>query len=294
MYSIRKRFFIFILFSFIEKQVAHAPPEASEFHSREPAKEDERPVDKGNDENDAMTPISEPESCSLEATEEPSSDAVVNAETGEEESTALSEMKDSIEPHDAANDGLLATYSDKKSKIAPEEESNDSDTVGPPDFTVSLGENTKGVSEGENSRPPKQGEESDESDATGPPSVTVSLGEDPEGFNDGENALPSKHPHLGDIGKQEPLHEVPSTPVKDTSFASSASSTPVGKLIIPSAEGSTAESSSIGAEDIDEDSSPRTPRQEDQSPRMAEEFIQFWLVMRIFDNEVTIFFHRRY
>lgn len=215
-----------------------------------PTKEDQKSFDVEDDECSSITQISGP--TSLEESRPVEQEAVVNGETGEEESQEL-------EPR-ASNDGLLAVFSDKQSATIREEESDVSDT------------------------------------SMGPPVVTVSVEEYPTEIQEGEFTPTSKHPHLGDLGKQEPLQEEPDTPVKDTSFTSSASSTPVGKLIIPTADSSTAESSSAGMEDVDEETStpgPCTPRQEEQSPRMADEYLQFWLVMRIFDNEVTIFFHGR-
>ena len=178
----------------------------------------------------------------------------VNVETGEEESAVRSE------PFAATRNDLLAIYSDKQTETAQKEECSDSET------SMEL------------------------------PVVTIS-DEGPGKTRDGETTLASKHPFLGDIGKQEPLQVEPSTPEKDTSFTSSANSTPLGKLVIPSVEESNAESIGIGGEDVVEDSgtpSPRTPRQEDQSCLLAEEYLPFWVVMRIFDNEVTIFFHQRY
>ena len=230
---------------------------ALESLSSDPMKEDQKPLDGDNDLFSATTPISESASCGLEENDQVEPEAVVNAETGEEES----EVENIPERCTAVNDGLLAIHSDKQSAVVQEEESNDSDA------------------------------------SMGPLTVTVSVEEGPSEIRYGESTPSSKHPQLGEVGKQEPLPDDPATPVKDTSCPSSAASTPLGKLIIPGIEGSTAESSSTGAGDVNEESStpsPRTPRQEEQSPRMAEEYLQFWLVMRIFDNEVTIFFHQRY
>ena len=178
----------------------------------------------------------------------------VNVETGEEESAVRSE------PFDATSNDLLAIYSDEQNETAQKEECTD------PETSMEL------------------------------PVVTIS-DEGPGKTRDSETTLVSKHPLLGDIGKQEPLQVEPSTPEKDTSFTSSSNSTPVGKLVIPSVEESNAESIGIGEEDVFEDSgtpSPLTPRQGDQSCLLAEEYLPFWVVMRIFDNEVTIFFHQRY
>lgn len=177
----------------------------------------------------------------------------VNVETGEEESAVRSE------PFAATSNDLLAIYSDEQAEMAQKEECTDSET------SMEL------------------------------PVVTIS-DEGPGKIRDGETTVASKHPLFGDMGKQEPLQVEPSTPEKDTSFTSSANSTPVGKLVIPSVEESNAESIGIGEEDVFEDSgtpSPLTPRQGDQSCLLDEEYLPFWVVMRIFDNEVTIFFHQR-
>lgn len=163
------------------------------------------------------------------------------------------------EPFAATSNDLLAIYTDEQTETAQKEECTDSET------SMEL------------------------------PVVTIS-DEGPGKTRDGETTLASKHPLLGDIGKQEPLQVEPSTPEKDTSFASSANSTPVGKLVIPSVEESNAESIGIGEDGVEDSGtpSPRTPRQEDPSCLLAEEYLPFWVVMRIFDNEVTIFFHQRY
>ena len=187
--------------------------------------------------------------------------AVTDSE-GKEEATAVPEMENTLESHSGANEGLLAIYVAKESETTQREESNYSDT------------------------------------ALGSPAVTVSLQEDPG--KDEETTPPTKHPHLSEVGKQDPTQEeadseAAATPVKDSSFTSSAGSTPVGNLLLAAVNITSANSSGMAAED-DEGSvaSPLTPRQEEQSTgEGAEEYLQFWLVMRIFDNEVAIFFHRR-
>lgn len=179
-----------------------------------------------------------------------------------EERTAIPEVENTVDLHSRANEGLLAIYVPKQADITQQEDSNNSDT------------------------------------SIEPPAVTVSLQEDTG--EDGETTPPTKHPHLGQVGKQHPTQEeadspAAATPVKDSSFTSSAGSTPVGKLLMPAVDVTAADSSDMAAED-DEGStaSPRTPRQEEQSAcEVPEEYLQFWLVMRIFDNEVAIFFHRR-
>ena len=187
---------------------------------------------------------------------------VVNAETGEAESNALFERKSNSEqfPETVVNDGLLAIYSDKETTIVQEEETNDFET------------------------------------SVGLPTVTVSVDEYPGEMQEGETTPHSKHPHVSEVGKQQAVQGETVTPVKDSSFTSSAGSTPVGTFMISVAEGSMTEDSSTAVEDGEEDSgtpSPRTPRQDEQNPTMADEYLQFWLVMRIFDDKVTIFFHRR-
>lgn len=173
---------------------------------------------------------------------------------GKEETATVPEMENTLESNCGDNEGLLAIY--------VERQSNYSDT------------------------------------SIGSPAVTVSLPEDP--VEDEEKTPPTKRPHLGQLGKQNPTQEEADspaavTPVKDSSFTSSAGSTPVGKLLMAAVDITSAGSSDMAAED-DEDSavSPLTPRQEEQSAgNIAEEYLQFWLMMRIFDNEVAIFFHRR-
>ena len=187
--------------------------------------------------------------------------AVTDSE-GMEEATAVPEMENTLESHSGANEGLLAIYVERDVETTQREESNYSDT------------------------------------SIGSPAVTVSLQEDP--VEDEETTSPTKHPHLGEVGIQNPTQEeadsqAAATPVKDSSFTSSAGSTPVGNLLLAAVNITSANSSGMAAED-DEGSvaSPLTPRQEEQSTgEGAEEYLQFWLVMRIFDNEVAIFFHRR-
>ncbi|KAJ7386496.1 hypothetical protein OS493_008630 [Desmophyllum pertusum] len=187
--------------------------------------------------------------------------AVMDAGKGTEEIAIPLEVENTVDTHTTANEGLLAIYVEKQSTITQQEESNDLDS------------------------------------SIGPLAVTVSLQEDPK--ENEPSTPPSKHPHLGEVGKQHPTQEEPdspaaATPVKYSSFASSAGSTPVGKLIIPAADVSTADSSNTAAEDDESGTpSPCTPRQEEHSDEIAEKYLQFWLVMRIFDNEVDIFFHRR-
>ena len=253
--------------------------------SSDPSKEDQQPPDEENDVHGATTPISGP--ASLEKSEQKEAEAVVNAETGEEEEKSMQD------PNTAAvNDGLLAIYSGKQ-----EEESNDLETsLGPTTVTINVEGYPRDIPDGKSTPPtkhphlgehPREIQDGESTPLSKPPHV----GEHPRDIQDGENTPLSKHPHLGEVGKQKPLQGEPVTPVKDSSFTSSAGSTPVEKLIIPSAESSMAESSSTAAEDGEEDSG--TPRQEELSPRMADEYLQFWLVMRIFDDKVTIFFHRR-
>ena len=238
-------------------------------NSSDPSKEDHQPPDEENDVRGATTPISGP--TSLEKSEQIEAEAVVNAETGEAEEKSMQDPKTA-----AVNDGLLAIYSGKQHTIVQEEESNDSETsLGPTTVTINVEEYPRDIPDWEST----------------PPTKHPHLGEHPREIQDGEGTSLSKHPHIGEVGKQQPLQGEPVTPVKDSSFTSSAGSTPVEKLIIPSAESSMAESSSTTAEDVEEDSG--TPRQEELSPRMADEYLQFWLVMRIFDDKVTIFFHRR-
>ena len=186
--------------------------------------------------------------------------AVTDSEE-KEEAAPVPEMENTLESHSGANEGLLAIYVEKESETQ-REESNYSDT------------------------------------SIGSPAVTVSLQEDT--VKDEETTPPSKHRHIGEVGKQNPTQEdadspVAVTPVKDSSFTSSAGSTPVGKLLMAAVDITSANFSGMAGED-DEGSaaSPLTPRQEEQSAgEVAEEYLQFWLVMRIFDNEVAIFFHRR-
>lgn len=94
-----------------------------------------------------------------------------------------------------------------------------------------------------------------------------------------------------EVGKQNPLQDELNTPVKGNSFASSPNSTPVGKLFLPSPDDNTATT----PEDVEDDrsTSPRTPRQDEQKFNMVDECLQFWLVLKILEDEVTIFFHRR-
>ena len=190
--------------------------------------------------------------------------AVMDAGKGTEEIAIPLEVENTVDTHTTANEGLLAIYVEKQSTIALQEESTPPRT---PDSSI------------------------------GPPAVTVSFQEDP--VENGETTPPSKHPHIGEVGKQHPTQEEPdspaaATPVKDSSFASSAGSTPVGKLIIPAADVSMADSSNTAAEDDESGTpSPCTPHQEEHRDEIAEEYLQFWLVMRIFDNEVGISFHRR-
>ena len=186
---------------------------------------------------------------------------VVDSSKKEDEMTTLSEVENTLESHAEANDGLLAIYVEKQSATA-QEESNDSDA------------------------------------SVGSTAVTVSLQEDIGA--DGEMTPPSKHLHLGQVGKQHPTQEEPhspaaGTPVKDSSFTSSAGSTPVGKLIMPTVDLTAADFCNTAADEEEGSTpSPCTPRQEEQyASELAEEYLQFWLVMRIFDNEVAIFFHRR-
>lgn len=179
-----------------------------------------------------------------------------------EDNPAILEVETTLDSDSDANEGLLAIYVEKDSESTKQEEINALDTsIGSPAVTVSLQEDT-GVDE--------------------------------------DRTPPTKHPHLDELGKQHPAQEeadIPAavTPVKDSSFISSAGSTPVGKLLMPAVDVTSANSSDTAAED-DEGStgSPLTPRQEEQSAgEVVEEHLQFWLVMRIFDNEVAIFFHRR-
>lgn len=234
-------------------------------NSSDPCKEDHQPPDEENDVPDAtITPISGP--TSLEKSEQMEAEAVVNVETGEDEEKSMQDLNTA-----SVNDGLFAIYSGKQ-----EEESNDSETsLGPTTVSIKVEEYAREIQDEERT----------------PPTKHPHLGEHPREIQDGESTPLSKHPHLGEVGKQQPLQGEPVTPVKDSSFTSSAGSTPVEKLIIPSAESSMTESSSTAAEDVGEDSG--TPRQKELSPRIADEYLQFWLVMRIFDDKVTIFFHRR-
>lgn len=112
---------------------------------------------------------------------------------------------------------------------------------------------------------------------------------------------PSRPPHLGQLGKQrseeeeEPGNTAASTPLRnDASFASSAGSTPIGKLIIPGEDVGAADSSNAEAE---EDEScppgPCTPRHDELSVSSSESCLKFWLVMKILDSEVNIVFHQR-
>lgn len=234
--------------------------------------EGQKPSDEENDELGLTTPIFGPssleESTQVESEDlvnaeiEAEEEAVVNAETGEAESNALFERESNSEqlPEAVVNYGLLAIYSDKETPVIQGEETNDSET------------------------------------SVGLPTVTVSVDGYPGGMQEGETTPHSKHPNLSEVGKQQAMQGETVTPVKDSSFTSSAGSTPVGKLMIPVAEGSMTEGSITAAEDGEEDSgtpSPCTPRQDEQNPTIADEYLQFWLVMRIFDDKVTIFFHRR-
>ena len=188
--------------------------------------------------------------------------AVTDSE-GREETTAVPELENTLDSNSGINEGLLAVYVEKQSETTQREESNYSDT------------------------------------SIGSPAVTVSLQDDT--VEDEEKTPPTKRPHLGQLGKQNPTEEEADspaavTPVKDSSFTSSAGSTPVGKLLMAAVNITSAGSSSDMAAEDDEGSAagPLTPRQEEQSAgEVAEEYLQFWLVMRIFDNEVAIFFHRR-
>ena len=112
---------------------------------------------------------------------------------------------------------------------------------------------------------------------------------------------PSRPPHLGQLGRQrskeeeEPGNTAASTPLRDdASFASSAGSTPIGKLIIPGEDVGAADSSNAEAE---EDESyppgPCTPRHDELSVSSSESCLKFWLVMKILDSEVNIVFHQR-
>ena len=112
---------------------------------------------------------------------------------------------------------------------------------------------------------------------------------------------PSRPPHLGQLGRQrskeeeEPGNTAASTPLRDdASFASSAGSTPIGKLIIPGEDVDAADSSNAEAE---EDEScppgPCTPRHDELSVSSSESCLKFWLVMKILDSEVNIVFHQR-
>ena len=187
--------------------------------------------------------------------------AVTDSES-KQEATAVPEMENTLESNSGANEGLLAIYVEKQAETTQREDSNYSDP------------------------------------SIGSPVVTVSSQEDP--VEDEEKTPSTKRPHLGQLGKQNPTQEEAEspaavTPVKDSSFTSSAGSTPVGKLLMAAVDITSADSSDLAAED-DEGSavSPLTPRQEEQiAGELAEEYLQFWLVMRIFDNEVAIFFHRR-
>lgn len=225
----------YYLTSFVEKQVAVVSPLAVEGETSASVKQEQKSVD---DQNVASTPK-----------------GFADSSKREEESATLSEVENTVEPHGAANDGLLAVYVEKPSAVTQEE----------------------GIE---------------------PPAVTAS--QEDAAADDGERTPPLKRPHLGQVGKQHPTQEEPGspaavTPVKDSSFASSAGSTPVGKLIMPAVDVTVADSGNTAAEE-DEGStpSPCTPRQEEQNAcEIAEEYLQFWLVMRIFDNEVAIFFHRR-
>ena len=112
---------------------------------------------------------------------------------------------------------------------------------------------------------------------------------------------PSRPLHLGQLGRQrseeeeEPGNTAASTPLRnDASFASSAGSTPIGKLIIPGEDVGAADSSNAEAE---EDEScppgPCTPRHDELSVSSSESCLKFWLVMKILDSEVNIVFHQR-
>lgn len=95
-----------------------------------------------------------------------------------------------------------------------------------------------------------------------------------------------------EVEKQNPLQDELNTPVKGNTFASSANSTPEGKLFLPSPDDNT----TITAENAEDDrstASPRTPRQDKQNFNMVDECLQFWLVLKILEDQVTIFFHRR-
>ena len=187
--------------------------------------------------------------------------AVTDSER-KEETTVILEEENTPDSHSGATDGLLAIYVENHSESTQQEESDIADT------------------------------------SIGSPPVTVSLQEDTG--QDGGTTPPTNHPHLGEVGKQHPTQEEADsptavTPVKDASFTSSADSTPVGKLLMAALDVTSAGSSDMAAED-DEGSTTSllTPRQDEQSAgEAAEEYLQFWLVMRIFDNEVAIFFHRR-
>lgn len=186
--------------------------------------------------------------------------ADTGGENGDHKTTAPLEVETTLESHTAANDGLLAVYVAKQSTVTQQDVTDSDASMAP----LEVAESQQG-SPGENER------------------ITPS----------------SKPPHLGQVGKQHSADEEPdntaaSTPVKDAYFTSSAGSTPVGKLIIPAVDVSTADSSKTEVEDDETGSpSPCTPRQEQQTAAVEELCLKFWLVMGIFGNEVNIFFHQR-
>lgn len=95
-----------------------------------------------------------------------------------------------------------------------------------------------------------------------------------------------------EVGKQNTLRDELNTLVNGNTFASSASSTPEGKLFLPSPDDNTM-TATENAEDDRSTPSPRTPRQDKQNFNMMDECLQFWLVLKILEDKVTIFFHRR-
>ena len=95
-----------------------------------------------------------------------------------------------------------------------------------------------------------------------------------------------------EVEKQNALQDELNTPVKGNTFASSANSPPEGKLFLPSPDDN-ATITTENAEDDRSTASPRTPRQDKQNFNMVDECLQFWLVLKILEDQVTIFFHRR-
>ena len=121
------------------------------------------------------------------------------AVTDTERYTAILEVETTLDSDFDANEGLLAIYVEKDSESTKQEEIT---SIGSPAVTVSLQEDT-GVDE--------------------------------------DRTPPTKHPQLGEVGKQHPAQEeedIPAavTPVKDSSFISSAGSTPLGKLLMPAVD----------------------------------------------------------